>query len=366
MCPLGAHVDHQNGLVTGMALDRCVLVAFVPRTDDRVVVHSLNYPGEVDFRLGDVPPAVRGDWGNYARGAAAALRPYRPSFGIDALVEGNTAVGGLSSSAALGVAFLLAFEAANDLDIPTEVNVSLDRHVENSYLGLQNGILDQSIILWARPDRLIFLDCQSNEIEWIATAASRGCYDILVVYSGLARSLAHTDYNTRVAECREAAVRMLAAAGCEITGESNLRSVPEEAYDSLAAQLPSPLNRRAAHFITEMRRVREGVRAWRIGDLNQLGKLMQASGASSVANYESGSPHLIDLYRVLCESPGVYGARFAGGGFRGCCVGLSDPAFREQIEATVRLSYLAAHPEVTDAFEVYFAQSGGPAQLLHG
>jgi len=365
VCPLGAHVDHQDGLVTGMALDRSVLVAFVPRADDRVVVESLNYPGRVNFSLQNVPPAVGGDWGNYPRGAASALRPRRPSVGIDALVEGDMPVGGLSSSAAVGVAFLMALEAANDLDVSADVNVVLDRYIENTYLGVQNGILDQSIILKARPDRLVFLDCQSNEVAWIPTAASRTDYDILVVFSGLARSLVQTDYNLRVAECHEAASAMLTASGRDPGGQPRLRSVPEDEYESLAARLRPPLDRRARHFITEMRRVRAGVEAWRLGDLKLLGKLIQESGASSVFNYESGSPHLIALYRILCECPGVYGARFAGGGFRGCCVGLSDPAYREEIRTTIGSRYLAAHPEVAEAFSVTFAHSGGPAQLVN-
>jgi galactokinase/galacturonokinase len=349
-----------------MAIDRCVLLAFVPRADDRVIAESLNYEGRVTCRLSDIPPARRGDWGNYARGAGRALHRYRPETGIDALVEGNSPVGGLSSSAALGLAFLLALEHANGLAIRPVENVELDRYIENTYLGLQNGILDQSVILRSRPDRLLYLDCGSSEVDWIPTPANRTKYDILVVYSGLERSLMQTDYNKRVAECCRAAATMLAAAGRETPGTPKLRLVPEARYDALAAALEPPLDRRARHFSTEMKRVRQGVAAWRAGDLHLLGKLIVQSGASSIEDYECGSPHLIDLYRVLAECPGVYGARFAGGGFRGCCVGLSDPGYREDIQAAVRSRYVAAHPDVGGACQVFFAQSGGPARLLAG
>ena len=91
---------------------------------------------------------------------------------------------------------------------------------------------------------------------------------------------------------------------------------------------------------------------------------MEASGASSVGNYESGCPQLIALYQILSACPGVYGNRFAGGGFRGCCVGLSDPAYRDRIRATVREQYLGAFPSLASSFTVLFTRSGGPAQVL--
>ena len=84
------------------------------------------------------------------------------------------------------------------------------------------------------------------------------------------------------------------------------------------------------HFFTEVARVREGASAWRAGDVVTIGRLMRDSGASSVYNYESGCPQLVTLYNILCDAPGVYGARFSGAGFRGSCIGLSDPAYRER------------------------------------
>lgn len=366
ICPLGAHVDHQDGLVTGMALDRAILLAFVPRADDRVVVTSANYPGVASFRLDSIPPAVAGDWGNYPRGAALALRGHSPVAGIDAIVEGDTPVGGLSSSAAVGVAFLLALEASNDLAVSPDENILLDRYIENAYLGVHNGILDQSIILKSQADHLTYLDCQTRELERVPTPVSPEDYDILIVYSGLAKSLVSTDYNRRVRECREAAAQMLSAAGRPIPDEPRMRMVPEAEYESLASQLAPPLDRRARHFITEIRRVREGVAAWRDGDLVEMGRLIEASGASSVHNYESGCPHLITLFDILRQCRGVYGARFAGGGFRGCCVGLSDPAHRHDIETAVRSRYLLAHPDASDSFSIHFCSSGGSARLLNG
>ncbi|MBN1246466.1 MAG: GHMP kinase [Anaerolineae bacterium] len=364
--PLGAHVDHQDGLVTGVALDRAVYLAFVPRDDGWVRVESLNFPGRLEFGLDRVPPKSPSDWGNYARGAAVALQQsYDLRVGIDAVVMGSMPIGGLSSSAAVGVAYLLALEAVNDLALSAEENIKLDRYIENVYLGLKNGVLDQSIILLSDRDCLTYLDCQSMEVKRIGTAAPQDAFEILVVYSGVKQALVGTDYNNRVNECYEAARLMLEWSGTpHPNGNSRLRLVPPEVYAELRDRLPAPLDRRARHFFTELARVQAGVEAWRAGDIGRLGELMRESGASSVYNYESGCPHLTTLYEILSECPGVYGARFSGGGFRGACIGLSDPDRREEIIAFIAERYPAAHPDIAGLFSVHFCQTGEAARLL--
>jgi galactokinase len=365
--PLGAHVDHQDGLVTGMTLDRVILLAFVPRADTRVRVESVNFPQRVEFDMLDVPPRIDGDWGNYVRGAVLALRQkYDLRVGMDAIVEGRMPIGGLSSSAAVGVAYLLALEAANGLDVTPEENIQHDRYIENVYLGLKNGVLDPSIILMSDRDHLTYLDCQSLEFRKYPTPAANGDLQILVVYSGVASSLACTDYNSRVSECQQAARLMLGWAGEPVPEQPRLRQVSEEMYAELGPRLPAPLDRRARHFFTEVRRVREGIAAWQAGDLGEIGRLINESGASSVYNYESGCPPLITLYEILRDCPGVYGARFSGGGFRGSCIGLVDPAYREQIVSTIDDRYPAAEPSMADRYSVHFCRPDGPARLWNG
>ena len=362
--PLGAHVDHQDGLVTGMTLDRVLLLAFVRRVDRRICVESRNFPGRAEFDLDDVPPMSPGDWGNYIRGAVLALkRKYELRVGIDAVVEGRMPIGGLSSSAAVGVAYLLALETANGLEVSPRENIEHDRYIENGYLGLKNGILDQSVILMSDRDHLTYLDCQSFEFQKLPTAADNGHFEILVAYSGLARSLTSTDYNSRVTECQQAARMMLEWIGEPIPEQPRLRMVPEEVCDDLIHRLPTPLDRRARHFFTEIRRVRRGVEAWQTGNLEEMGRLINKSGASSVYDYESGCPHLITLYNILRECPGVYGARFSGGGFRGSCIGLVNPAYREEIVAAIDARYPVVHPDVADLYSVHFCKLDGPARL---
>jgi galactokinase len=159
---------------------------------------------------------------------------------------------------------------------------------------------------------------------------------------------------------------MLDWAGLPTAERPRLRLVSEEIYGDLGGDLPAPLDRRARHYYTEVQRVRDGIAAWRAGDLAEMGHLINESGASSVHNYESGSPQLITLYELLRGCPGVYGARFSGGGFRGSCIGLVDPRFRDQIQERIDAGYPVAHPEVAQDYSVHFCRLDGPARLWDG
>lgn len=363
VCPLGAHVDHQLGCVTGMALDRALLLAFAPRADGLVALRSRQFSGTVQFRLEDIPPRPAGDWADYARGAALALRKLGGlTTGIAALVDGYGNAGGLSSSAAVGVAYLLAFQAANRMAMGPEENIELDRIIENTYTGLNNGILDQSCILLSRRGQLLHLDCRDG--AWELAPLGGGDFVVAVLFSGLRVPLAQTDYNRRVGECRRAAELLLQAAGLPPVDPPHLRAVPEDVFVQHGAALPAPLRKRAAHFFGEQERVRSGMDLWRRGDLAGFGRLVSESGQSSVDNYECGNPYLRTAFEVLCDCPGIYGARFSGAGFRGCCIGLAAPGAEEEIARTALGAYLRAHPDMEGEAEVYFCRSADGAGFL--
>ncbi len=364
ICPLGAHVDHQLGLVTGLTIDRGIRLAYSPGSSGRVRLASRNFPGLIDFELDSIVPASPGDWGNYARGAALALRSaHAIRQGIDGVIEGDLPAGGISSSAAVGIAYLFALEAVNGLRISDRENVALDQEIENRYIGLNNGILDQSVILLGEEGRLLQLDCQTGAHDSVAFPAGNSRFDVTLVYSGLSRSLASTDYNRRVTECREAAKLLLQHAGNPKPDHPVLRQVSKEIFDAYAHMLPAAPRKRAQHFFDENARVPKGVDAWREGDLTRFGDLVNASGESSISNYESGAPHLITLYRMLSSMPGVYGARFSGAGFRGFAAALTHPDAREEIERRIRMEYPKAHPDIADKFFMNFCRPGPGASL---
>ncbi|MFW6170928.1 MAG: GHMP kinase, partial [Planctomycetota bacterium] len=267
------------------------------------------------------------------------------SEGLVGVTAGRVAEGGLSSSAAVGVAYLLALQDVNQLKVTPQQNIDLVQRIENHYLGLRIGILDQSAILLSRRNALTVIDCADVTHSLIQWPASSLPFGILIAFSGLRQSLVGTDYNQRVTECAEAARRLLKAAG-RPADPPRLRSVTPQEYHAHATCLSGPPARRARHFFSEMDRVHRGVSVWRQGDVRTFGELVTESGRSSIDQYECGAPPLIDLYHALIETPGVFGARFSGAGFRGCCLALIDASQAEEIASRVMRVYARQHPEL--------------------
>jgi len=362
ICPLGAHIDHQGGTVTAMAIDRAVHLSYIAASDTMVRLTSLSFPGETRFHLDRIPPRSD-DWGNYARGAAAALESYELTRGILGITHGDHGEGGLSSSAAVGVAYLLAMEEANGLSLSKEENVRLDRAIENDYLGLRNGILDQAAILYGKKDHLTRIDCRLETVRAIPRPATMPPFAILVAFSGVRQGLTSTDYNTRVGECTEAAAALLIAAG-RPAEKPLLADVTTEEYAEHGKALSGGPAKRARHFFTETSRVEQGVSAWQAGDLATFGQHMTDSGRSSIENYECGSTPLINLYDSIRNLEGVYGTRFSGAGFRGCCIALIDPGASQAISQQITSAYSKKHPELSQAASIFICNSDDGARFL--
>ncbi len=358
ICPLGAHVDHQHGVVTGMCIDRSVLMVYAPNNRREMRLESLNFAGKTHFSFDDCCQPQEKYWGNYAKGAVFALqKKFSIHTGFDGIIEGNLPVGGLSSSAAVGLAYLMALENVNGLKVSRDENIFLDQVIENEFIGLHNGILDQSTILMSHKCKLFYLDCETTNYQIIDPGSNIPEFKIIVVYSGLSVALSGTGYNRRVLECREAAQILLEKANLEVKDDSVLKDVPVDIYEQYKQELPLNLQKRTEHFFSENERVKKGIELWQKGELTQFGQLINASGLSSIEKYEAGSPHLISIYEILAAQPGVYGARFSGGGFRGSCIGLIDPKYADQIKASVAEAYPKKHVDIKDSYEIFICDS---------
>ena len=121
--------------------------------------------------------------------------------------------------------------------------------------------------------------------------------------------------------------------------------------------MPEPWRKRCEHWYTEFRRVQKGAEAWRRGDLAEFGRLSFESGLSSIVNWESGAPEQIKLYEIMKTVDGIYGGRFCGAGFKGCCMALVDPSFSESVKEKVSAEYLKAFPELSDKYSVHICHS---------
>ena len=345
--PLGAHIDHQFGKINGLAIDRGIHIAYSRKENGVIELQSLNFPKRAQFHVSAVPEQKVGDWADHLRGAVRQLAEKYPlRYGISAVIEGTLPIGGLSSSAAVIIAFLSALACANGIKLEARETILMAKAAENLYVGVNCGKLDQSCEVLCQANRLLYLDCADDSYELIPWTGER--FQIAVFFSGLERSLANSAYNLRQDECKAAAYSLLAYAHLPYGkfSETRLRSVPEDVFRQYADRLPLNFRKRAEHYFTEYRRAEQGAEAWRSGDLETYGRLVFESGKSSIDNYECGCPELISLYRIMTETDGIYGGRFSGAGFKGCCMALIEPGKAEEILRSVEERYLAIYPNL--------------------
>ncbi len=365
VCPLGAHVDHQKGAVTGFAIDKGIEIAYVPTKSKICELRSLNMEGRGIFPIGDVPDR-QFDWCDHLRGATKMLgKRYELKTGIRGVIYGSLPIGGLSSSAAVIICFLSALVHANGLKITKREMIDIALETENEYLGISVGKLDQSCEVLCEKDNLLYLDTIDDSYVNHPVNKNMKPFEIAIFFSGVARTLVGTAYNTRVDECKSAAYNVLAHSGAEYGKykETYLRNVDFETYEKFKHLLPVNFRKRADHYYNEQRRVQDGIKAWNDGDIEKFGKLIFESGESSIQLYETGSPELKKLYDIMKETKGIYGGRFSGAGFKGCCMAIIDPRYKESIEREVTQRYLKAFPELKDTFSVHFCTTGNGVEF---
>ena len=364
--PLGAHIDHQYGKINGLALDKGIHIAYSPKHNGVVELKSLNFPKRAQFHVASIPDEKVGDWADHMRGAAKMLAEKYPlRMGLSAVIEGTLPVGGLSSSAAVIIAFLSALAKVNNITLGDWETIMMAKAAENKYVGVNCGKLDQSCEVLIRKDHLLYMDCKDDSYELIPLNPAMKPFKIAVLFSGLERSLATSAYNLRQDECKAAAYSLLAYAGMDYGKfiDTRLRDVPADVFEMYKDRLPENFRKRATHYFSEIARAEAGAEAWRKGDLDEYGKLVFASGKSSVENYECGCPELITMYNIMTETEGIYGGRFSGAGFKGCCMALIDPDKAEEIERTVTDRYLKVYPELTGKYSFHLCDSADGVKL---
>lgn len=370
ICPIGAHSDHQDGRVTGMALEASIDLVYSPNEDGNVNVFSLDFDGEERFNLKDELDYIPSFWGNYLRGAVTSLqKDFKLTKGINGVLGGSLPIGGLSSSAAVITAYLMALCDVNDIELSKLELIHYNSLAETGFVGLKNGILDQSANILSQDDHLMVMDCQTNEYGLIPKGDNFPEFEVIVVFSGVTKNLTDSAFNNRTDECRVAGWLM-----SELDGQADgdiipleevrLRDISPMTYEKYKNQLPGRFGRRAEHFYTEQARVEQGAKAWADGDVEAFGQYMFESGDSTFNNYETGIPEMRTIFDVLHEAEGVYGARPSGAGFRGSVIGLIDPEYKDEIKAKLDEVFPDNHPEYADKYEINFVKTADGASYI--
>ncbi len=366
ICPLGAHSDHQLGKITGFAIDKGIHIAYGSKENGIVEIQSLQFSKRAQWHVASTPKTKQDDWADHLRGATIALDKRHPlRRGLCAVINGELPIGGLSSSAAVIITFLSALADMNGINLSESEMIQIALEAENRYVGVSCGKLDQSCEVYCRKDHLLFMDMLDDSYELIPTPSDMKPYKIAIFFSGLERSLAGSAFNMRVDECRSAAYALKAFSGMEYGkfNETNLRDIPRSVYEEYKDLLPDAWHRRAEHWYTEFARVEQGAEAWRRGDIEEFGRLCFESGHSSIYNWETGSPELIKLYEIMTETDGIYGGRFSGAGFKGCCMAIIDPDKEDHIVENITRDYLAAFPNLEGKFSVHICSTADGVKL---
>ncbi len=365
--PLGAHVDHQGGNVLAQTIDQYTILSFQPATSATVRLRCMHSDWEehtTEFKIGDNSSKV--NWVRYAQGACSALNDFKHlEHGIDAVVAGTLIGAGLSSSASVILAYLMAVAIANKLTLSKPELVELARVVENQYMGLNNGIQDQMSIVYGDTAGLAHLNMKAATASLALTPTTaanlQSCWVIL--FSGYTRELINSGFNTRVAECRKAAAALTSsgAGASDVQTDSvadTLGDVPAALRtDANLARIDPLLAKRARHFFSETARVAQGVEHWVAGHWQAFGQLMNESCSSSIEQYESGSQALIDAHQIAKTTEGVFGSRFGGGGYGGCLIMLCDSDKADAICQSVLQDYLRQHPDRAGIARCFKAQA---------
>ncbi len=365
VCPLGAHVDHQQGLVTGFALDHGTSFDYMPTDDGSIEVYSENFSG---CAIGNIHEFHEREytWADFLFGAIHTLKKsYSLSKGIKGIISGSLLGGGLSSSASVILTYLKTLTKLNDIQLtaPELINLAIDE--ERNYIGVNVGKLDQSCEIYCKENHLFYLDTKTDAQKLIPVPENMKDFEIAIIFSGMERKLAGSKYNMRVDECKAASYALKDFAHLDYGkfSDSYLRDVPPGIWMQYKDKLPDNWKKRAEHFYTENERVKKGVAAFQKGDLNEFGRLIFESGDSSVSKYETGSDELKTLHEIMKDCDGIYGGRFSGAGFNGCSMAIIDPQKKNSVKHFVKSEYLKRFPELEKSFQIHFCRTADGMSL---
>jgi galactokinase len=331
---IGEHTDYNDGYVLPIAIDRSVLATASMRTDQTVRLQAIDFRSQVSFSLDHIAHAEHQHrrWSNYQRGVALVLQERGFELpGIDAAFTSDVPIAaGLSSSAAVEVAIAVTWQTFAGFELSRPDLALLCQRAENTFVGVNCGIMDQFICALGQENAALLIDCRTLDYKPVPIPEDLA---VVVMDTGKRRGLTDSAYNTRRAECEEGA-RLL---GAHLPGIAALRDVSVAQFERYADALPSGVRKRCRHVIGENQRVLDGIAALGRGDAQPFGKLMDASHRSLRDDYEVSCPELDAMVEAAWDAPGVLGARMTGAGFGGCAVALVDrtqaEAFSQQVSA---------------------------------
>lgn len=336
---IGEHTDYNGGYVFPASISFGTYAAASKRNDRTIQFYSMNFEdmGIVSVSLDDLAYNKADDWANYPKGMVDYFLKagYEINHGFDVLYYGNIPNGaGLSSSASIELVTGVILESLYNLEIDRIEMVKIGQQVENKYIGVNSGIMDQFAIGMGKKDHAIILD--TNTLEYQYAPVELGEYVIMIMNTNKRRELADSKYNERRSECESALNDLQSELSINSLGELSI-----EAFEENKHLIKSDVERkRAKHAVYENQRTKDAFEKLQAGDLEAFGRLLNESHLSLENDYEVTGVELDTLAHSAWEQPGVLGARMTGAGFGGCAIALVEKSkvdtFKENIDTIYR------------------------------
>ena len=323
---IGEHTDYNGGYALPVAIDRYIQVALSPRKDPLIRVYSGNFQKYGEFTTRELERTKNDElWLRYVKGTLWVLEDIGiPLYGADLTILGNVPTGaGLSSSAALTVSLLLLFLTYAEVKYEKKLIPIYAQRVENEYIGVNCGLMDQTISLFGKKDNALFIDFKDLGFSYVPFKLKDTA--LLVFDTKAKRTLASSAYNKRRSECEEG---LAILNRCLNKDYRYLGEVEKEEFFSCRDSLPPLIRNRVKHVIGENERVIKVVDLLKRGDIGGVGELLFKTHESLAHLYEVSSFEL-DTAVDLAREFGVIGARMTGAGFGGCTINLLD---REKVD----------------------------------
>ena len=320
---LGEHVDYNDGFVLPAAIDRATYIAFSPADTPHSTLLAVDLDQQALFSPQTIPNKTQADssdlpdWAHYPAGVMWSLvEENLPVPAINAVYSSDVPRGsGLSSSASVEMAFMIAWQTLGGWTLPPMRLALLAQKAENQYVGVNSGIMDQFASACGVENNLLLLDCRS--LEW-QTLPLPEDVSIVIADTSVRRKLTSGAYNNRRAACEEA-VRMLKQ---DLPAIQSLRDVNVNEFNQFRDRLPGEVAKRARHVVEEIERTRQASVLLEMGDIQNFGRLMNECHVSLRDLYEVSCPELDIMVEIAQTLDGCLGARLTGAGFGGCTVNL--------------------------------------------
>ena len=320
---LGNHTDYNDGVVLSCAVEQHTSFSAAPAKDKKLCrVKDFKYDSEASFSLDELDNPKAGEWVNYLKGVIWEMNK-RDIFvdGVDVVMNSTVPLSaGMSSSAAMEVGFAFALKEIFNIELDKTEWAKIGQGVENNYLGVSTGLLDQFSSIYGKKDALIMSDFRINEV--VKTVKLPPGYVFIVANSMEKHDLVDSEYNVRRNDCESAAAKLHAA-------DNSIKALRDVSMEYLEANKELLSHREylhAKHIVGECERVIQGIEYLEQGDVKAFGQLLFDSHESSRVNFENSTKRLDYLVELAKSIPGCLGARLSGGGFGGISIHLVEEA----------------------------------------